>query len=700
MVIESFKIKNYKKIDSLKLTFDSKINVIIGDNEAGKSTIIEAFLDLLFVDPTTKSQGFINKVKSWNRETLPELEVVFTALGSKFLFSKDFNNKTLLLKNLNTEKKVETYKESLDYIKKIIGIKDIDIFKRTAYINQGDIVLKDTSKDLLHEVTTTTGSSREQSSAQKVIKDLEKELGLLTKGLDRPSNSPGAIKLQQDKITSIENILADKQRLWERKQVATTQKENSTIELKRLNKEIEGLEELLRNNETLKDSREELENVVKEVIAIEKKIKNVEKLSSQNQILSKQLGAFKSFSDNKLEKDSVDITRLEGSIKYHSQELSNLKEKNQLNENTQRSNFLRILSNYVLPLGFLLILIFLTYLFSKEVGIIVFFIGLLFVSGFLLYRKKKSSSLETHNLKVENEKIDIIRSEKAKLAKILQTYDVEDPNSFYSKKVEYLALKEKVLEVKNQLKGLLGENKVSQLEDKQIELSLRKRELEHIIVDPKLKNSELTAESYLARNHDLDKLKEKKSRLEKEQLISKTRAGDTEVEYYEIVALEEDLALAKLSREQLREKRAVLGLAIETLNEAILEVVKSTNKIFSDTIAVDLPKLTNNHYSKVKVKPDLTVEVYSEEKGGWVEPVEELSKGTVDQIYFLVRLAFLKLITENKKLPLILDDPLVSSDQLRREKFKELLENYSEQYQVLFFTNDPDYLDWGNIVQV
>lgn len=51
MVIKSLKLKNYRNYELLDLTFDSKTNILYGDNAQGKTNILEA----LYLSGTTKS---------------------------------------------------------------------------------------------------------------------------------------------------------------------------------------------------------------------------------------------------------------------------------------------------------------------------------------------------------------------------------------------------------------------------------------------------------------------------------------------------------------------------------------------------------------------------------------------------------------------------------------------------------------------
>ena len=49
MVIKSLKLKNYRNYELLDMTFDSKTNILYGDNAQGKTNILEA----LYLSGTT-----------------------------------------------------------------------------------------------------------------------------------------------------------------------------------------------------------------------------------------------------------------------------------------------------------------------------------------------------------------------------------------------------------------------------------------------------------------------------------------------------------------------------------------------------------------------------------------------------------------------------------------------------------------------
>ncbi|WP_169040655.1 ATP-binding protein, partial [Legionella pneumophila] len=84
-------------------------------------------------------------------------------------------------------------------------------------------------------------------------------------------------------------------------------------------------------------------------------------------------------------------------------------------------------------------------------------------------------------------------------------------------------------------------------------------------------------------------------------------------------------------------------------------------------------------------------------RDGVREPFENLSIGTREQLAILLRLAYADLLAEKgASVPLILDDALVNSDDLRREKMKQILHRASKKHQIIHLTcHGDDYRDSG-----
>ena len=87
----------------------------------------------------------------------------------------------------------------------------------------------------------------------------------------------------------------------------------------------------------------------------------------------------------------------------------------------------------------------------------------------------------------------------------------------------------------------------------------------------------------------------------------------------------------------------------------------------------DLATATGGRYRRVRVDDQtLDIEVYAPEKGDWVD-VSSLSQGTLDLVYLAARLGLVRLVTGDRRPPLVFDDPFVTLDDARAARALELL---------------------------
>ena len=143
-----------------------------------------------------------------------------------------------------------------------------------------------------------------------------------------------------------------------------------------------------------------------------------------------------------------------------------------------------------------------------------------------------------------------------------------------------------------------------------------------------------------------------------------------------VLLLEKDLAVVKYS---------IKGL--EQTSESLRNRVKPQVERYMGLI---LPVITSGRYKAVQLDDDYTVRVFDPDAGEF-RPKEVFSGGTEDQLLLAMRLAFaLALIPQAKgRNPefLFLDEPLGSSDKVRREGIlalmhKELSQNFKQIFLV------------------
>ncbi len=150
-----------------------------------------------------------------------------------------------------------------------------------------------------------------------------------------------------------------------------------------------------------------------------------------------------------------------------------------------------------------------------------------------------------------------------------------------------------------------------------------------------------------------------------------------EAQQRKVALLEKELTVLKYS---------VKGL--EQTSESLRNRVKPQVERYMGLI---LPVITSGRYKAVELDDDYTVKVFDPEAGEF-KPKEVFSGGTEDQVLLAMRLAFaLALIPQAKgKSPefLFLDEPLGSSDRLRRDGILALLKGeLAQNFKQIFLVS-------------
>lgn len=156
-----------------------------------------------------------------------------------------------------------------------------------------------------------------------------------------------------------------------------------------------------------------------------------------------------------------------------------------------------------------------------------------------------------------------------------------------------------------------------------------------------------------------------------------------------IQLLQAELKEAEQVRRERQEYYDALQLALRVMQESAEELRQNFGPKLSQRTAEIFAKLTKNRYRNVVVTKDFTVSVLAEDDvyyrdGGY------LSNGTVDQVYFALRLAIVELLAgdENRHLPMMLDDIFEQYDEGRTEDGLDFLSDYTAdgKEQVIFCT--------------
>ena len=149
------------------------------------------------------------------------------------------------------------------------------------------------------------------------------------------------------------------------------------------------------------------------------------------------------------------------------------------------------------------------------------------------------------------------------------------------------------------------------------------------------------------------------------------------------LALEAERDILNRELRRMEERYASLRLARRALAEADENLRARFAPILCEKTGELIQKLTAGRYDKIQLDRQLRITVHP--TGSPVfRPLSYLSSGTVDQLYLALRLAISELLIPEA--PIVLDDALVYFDDKRAALALETLRELSKTRQVLIFT--------------
>lgn len=136
---------------------------------------------------------------------------------------------------------------------------------------------------------------------------------------------------------------------------------------------------------------------------------------------------------------------------------------------------------------------------------------------------------------------------------------------------------------------------------------------------------------------------------------------------------------------ELAKKWAVLKVAKELLQQ--------TKRNYQEKYLHEVLEKTSRYFESLTGGKYITVFPPSEKMGFLVETedglrfsVQELSKGTMDQLYVSLRIAIGQVLSEKNQLPFIIDDAFLHFDSVRTKRIIETIEEIATSRQVILFT--------------
>jgi DNA repair exonuclease SbcCD ATPase subunit len=171
-----------------------------------------------------------------------------------------------------------------------------------------------------------------------------------------------------------------------------------------------------------------------------------------------------------------------------------------------------------------------------------------------------------------------------------------------------------------------------------------------------------------------------RARVEANTVDAEQVAGESE----RLVAWREQLS-------SLQRRARVYQETLAAIDRAERATMRTATRYLEKHMVADVARITDGRYHRVKVDDrTLDIQVFAPEKQNWVD-VSELSQGTVDQIYLAARLGLVRLVTGDRRPPLVFDDPFVTFDDTRAVRALDVLRDLAHDFQVIYLTCSDRY---------
>jgi len=150
-------------------------------------------------------------------------------------------------------------------------------------------------------------------------------------------------------------------------------------------------------------------------------------------------------------------------------------------------------------------------------------------------------------------------------------------------------------------------------------------------------------------------------------------------------ALLQEFALAETELREMAVEWASLLIAGDWIEGALRLGKEDRLPTMLNDTSEYFKRLTGGAYSRITFQKN---GMKVQRKDGTIFLPNELSQGTVEQLYIALRLAFVKNTADIVSMPILIDDGFVNFDSERKHIMFDLLEELSETVQIIFFTFD------------
>lgn len=687
MIIKKLRINGYGKFNDKEINLKPGLNVVFGENEAGKSTL-QSFINAMLFDFPRKNvdkEGRLpeqKKYKPWSGSDFGGSMEIETDANTHLKIERDFAHKNASVFDNNlrdvTSEFPYTKKDGLSIGETLLSM-DRECFENTSFIKQGgSIVLQDDRKNLFEKLMNLSSTGSENTSAataKSALSSAAKEVGN-----SRTKNKPYNIAFAEYNRFFIELDAAERKR-----------KEMSVYSERKLS--LEGNIKTLKNKFFMYESALEINRLTQEKAQLNHLKNKYDGFSVQIHNLSDEIFATGQLIEKHQLPNNITESEILENIKKAVTAIE--KQKNitcndpeseliKLEKNIKRKRLWLALSYMGVTLTALLAIIFHPAIFAAT-GV---------VTAGLIYLHLKKNPYSAEEL---SEQIKLIRECNQDLVMInafLESADLNKCDSFENAEISLNEL------FNGKKQAAVLENQMIRQKERKSDLEKFKNEvlgqyddinqIETLINDINIRIQKSGINEPLALTiasvNPQPELAEKQRELAGvEAVLNEYMQSDEE-----IADIEESLEFYKEKLDLIQIELKAMEIASETITLAAEKMQKDIIPRLNEKTGAILKRITDGSHLALFTGNDNELNTDYQNS---VHSLWEFSDGTIDQMYFSLRVAASEVFSEKESVPIIIDEAFAYYDENRIKSTFDFLFELAKDRQILIFTCKEKEID-------
>lgn len=302
MKIENLKINGFGKLENKEIELKSGINIIQGNNESGKSTLLKFITSMFYGTSKNKNGKLIpdfEKYKPWNKEEYSGKMTYQLDNNEQYEIYREFKKKSPIIydkqkNDITKQYQIDKNKENTFFIEQT-GVTEENFFA-SCVAEQENVKLSQNMKNsIIQKLSNIVTSGNENSSHKKAIEKINKKQ-LEEVGSQRSSGRPlniveSEIEKKEAEKKEIEIYKDQKYQVETKKENLKEDLEENKIILDLLRQQKRNLEKTQLEQEKIKIFEQTAERTKNEKEEIEQKIKDIN-TERQESYKTKKIGYY------------------------------------------------------------------------------------------------------------------------------------------------------------------------------------------------------------------------------------------------------------------------------------------------------------------------------------------------------------------------------------------------------------------------